>query len=213
MAKKCIICLDPFVPKFSTLEKCCQEIDCKVKYSMQVVEKQKVDKEKKRKQDWAKEKVVLREKIIGIPELKKDLEKEINKICCLLDYEAGCISCEGQTTPQAGHYHTVQSNGAIRFNLDNLHMQDFNCNCKKGGNIHQYDLGLIKRYGKEYWEYVKFDIVSKYPLLKMAVFEYKEKIAIARGVVKWLKLQNKVYSAKERIELRKVFNEQIGIYK
>ena len=160
-----------------------------------------------------KEKKELKEKYNGIPEYKKLLETEINRICCLIDKSSGCISCNGQTTPQAGHYHSVHSNGSIRYNLDNLHLQDYGCNCEKGANIHKYDLGLIKRYGKEYWEYVKFDIVSKFPLLKMAVFEYKEKISLARQVVKHLKLENKTYSAIERLELRKEYNEFLGIYK
>lgn len=207
--KKCKVCKEGFTPQYSSIEPVCKNYDCRVAFALKTAEKQKLTKEKKVRQ----EKSALREKLKGIPELKKELEKEINKICCEIDKFAGCISCNGNTTPQAGHYHTVQSNGAIRFNLDNLHMQDYNCNCAKGGNIHQYDLGLIERYGKDYWEYVKFDLVQKFPLLKMAVFEYQEKISKARSIVKWLKLQDKRYTDLERLELRKKYNKELEIYK
>ena len=179
---------------------------------MAVVEKQKAAKAKKVKTDWSKEKILIKEKLKTLSDWQKDLEKPINKICCLLDKGSGCISCNGHTTPQAGHFHTVKSNPSIRFNLHNLHLQDYNCNCAKGGNIQKYDLGLIERYGKTYWEYVKFGIVSDFPLLKMAKNEYQEKINIANGIVKWLQLQNKTYDKNERLELREKFNKDLGIY-
>lgn len=213
MPKKCKYCQEPFTPRFSSLEKSCQKENCRVQYAMEVVAKQKETQKKLVAQKWKAEKAVLKDKLKGIPEYKKDLEKEINKICCLIDYKAGCISCKSQSTPQAGHYHTVQSNGSIRYNLDNLHTQDYNCNCAKGGNLHQYDLGLIDRYGADYWEYVKFDLVSKYPLLKMTIPDYKEKIIIARRIVKELQAENKIYSPIQQFLLRKRYNYEIGIYR
>jgi len=219
MISNCKYCGKKFEQKIFNYRYCEQTEECKqagteaknilIKKAM---DKVKSDKEKKSKSEWKEQKKSIKENIKGIKEFKKDLERYINKICCLIDKNAGCISCNGITTPQAGHYHTVQSNGAIRFNLDNLHMQDYNCNCEKGGNIHKYDLGLIERYGKEYWEYVKFEIVSKYPTLKLHIHEYKEKISIAISIVKWLDIQNREFTAKERLELRKKFNEQLAIY-
>jgi hypothetical protein len=210
--KKCKKCGEKFVPKYNSFEKYCQEEDCRIAGAIEIVANKKITDEKKRKKDCGNEKAVLKDKLMTLTDWQKLLEKPVNKICCLLDRDAGCISCNGKTTPQAGHYHSVKSNGSIRFNLNNLHLQDFNCNCKKGANTHQYDLGLIERYGKEYWEYVKFDIVAEYPLLKMAKHEYQEKINIANSIVKWLKLQNKTYSVKEMLELREKYNKQIGIY-
>ena len=211
--RKCCICKNKYEHKSNTIISVCENYDCRSAYAIGYYQKQKLAKEKKAKSDWAAEKKVLKEKVKGIPELKKDLEKEINTISRLIDFQSGCISCGGHTTPSGGHYHSVGANGAIRFNLDNIHLQDYGCNGEKGGNIHKYDLGLIERYGKEYWEYVKFDLVAKYPVLKMKIFEYKEKIDTARGIVKWLKLQSKTYTPKERLELRKLYNNQIGIYK
>jgi hypothetical protein len=205
MPKKCKHCGNTFVPKFSSLDKFCYEEDCRIAYAREKVAQMKAAK-------WKIQKAKLKENVKGIPGYKKDLEKEINKICCLIDFGSGCISCNGHTTPQAGHYHTVNSNGSIRYNLDNLHLQDYNCNHEKSGNIHQYDCGLIERYGMPYWGYVKFDIVRKYPLIKMTLSEYKEKIEIAKSIVKELKYENKTYTPQERLALRQEYNEKIGIY-
>lgn len=209
---KCRICGEKFTPKFSSFEKTCQLDNCRTQWAMSEVAKQKTAKEKKVKQDWNKEKLEMKEKLKTLSDWQKDLEKPINKICCLIDFGSGCISCNGTTTPQAGHFHTVKSNPSIRYNLHNVHLQDYNCNCAKGGNIQKYDVGLIERYGKEYWEFVKFDIVREYPLLKMAKHEYQEKIDKANAIVKWLQLQGKSYNKSERLELRKKYNLEIGIY-
>jgi len=210
---KCTICKTKFKPIFSTLEKCCQQTECRVKYSMQVVAKQKAKVLNDAKKDWEVKKRVFKENTKTLTSWQNDLEKEINHIARLIDKETGCISCGGHTTPNGGHYHSVKANGSIRFNLDNIHLQDYSCNGQKGANIPNYDLGLIERYGKQYWEYVKFDIVCKFPLLKMAKNEYSEKIKIARSIVKHLQLENKTYNPSERLELRKKFNLMIGIYK
>jgi hypothetical protein len=174
---------------------------------------QKTEREKANKRKWQKEKKELKENIKTLSDWQKELEKGINKIAVLIDIGNGCISCNGSKSPQGGHYHSVKANGSIRFNLDNIHLQDYYCNVEKSANLHQYDLGLINRYGKEYWEYVKFDIVRLFPLLKMTKNEYQDKINIARQIVKELKAVNLTYNAKQRLELRKEYNNRIGIYK
>ena len=40
----------------------------------------------------------------------------------------------------------------------------------------------------------------------------KEKITISRGIIKWLKLQDRKFTIKERIYFRNKFNNEIGIY-
>lgn len=153
-----------------------------------------------------------RKQLDGIPKQKKILEKEINSISRLIDKGSGCISCGGQTTPQGGHYHTVKSNGSIRYNLHNIHLQDYNCNCEKGGNIHYYDLGIIDRYGNKYWEYVKFSVVKEYPLIKFSMQDLEEAILKARKIKKDLEKSNMIFNSEQRIILRNKFNKMIGIY-
>jgi predicted nucleic acid-binding Zn-ribbon protein len=153
----------------------------------------------------------LKEKIKGIPELKKDLEREINTIVRLIDKGVTCISCSALGN-SAGHFHSVKSNGAIRFNLHNIHIQEYSCNGMKGGNDILYGKGLIEVYGKEYKEYCEYDLVRLYPVLKLHKHELKEAIALAKTVVKHLKLENKEYTPVERKELRTKLNKIIGIY-
>lgn len=199
--RKCINkkCKKKFTPTSNTQTAC--SMHCAIEYAKQA-------KELKAK----KEKGELREKLTGVPELKKTLEAVINSICRELDKGMGCISCGSHSTPQGGHYHTVQAFGSIRFNLHNIHLQDYNCNCARGGNIHQYDLGLIKMYGKEYWEYVKFELPLKYAILHPKKFELMEYTKKAKELLKSLKKANITHSTTQRLRLRSEYNKYIGIY-
>lgn len=197
--KKCKVCKDVFTPVQSLQSVCGYK--CAISHAKEVKAKQQRAKDKK-----------TREGLKTLTNWQKDLETEINKIARLIDKGSGCISCGGHTTPAGGHYVSVKANGSIRFNLDNIHLQDFNCNNWKSANIINYDLGLIERYGKEYWEYVKFELPKKYPILKLKAFEYKPIIAEARKIVRELEKLDLQYSAKVRIELRKKYNERLGIY-
>lgn len=163
------------------------------------------------KKDKKRSDAKIRENITGVPELKKALEKIVNKICLRIDADCGCISCGGMTTPQAGHYHTVQSNGSIRYHLHNLNRQDYNCNCAKGGNINAYDNGLINVYGKTYWEYVKFEIVAQNALIQ---FRKPDLIIYIQKAKEFLKSipENYRYSPPERIKAKNAANLFIGIY-
>jgi len=203
--RKCVYskCKIKFTPTSST--QTAHTMECAIKHAKELSEKKKAKIN-------ASEKQILKKAITGLPELKKLLEAQINGICRLLDKGSGCISCGGHTTPQAGHYHTVQSNGSIRFNLFNVHLQDYNCNCAKGGNMHNYDLGLIKVYGKEYWEYVKFELPKMYPVLKLTKPEIEEAIFKARELTKTIKKADITYSVEQRIRLREEYNKFIGIY-
>lgn len=194
--KKCVICEVSFMPSKTTQRVC--GLQCSIVFA--------------KNKGWKERKKLIGEKLKTLSDWQKDLEKPINKICCLIDFGTGCISCNGQTTPQCGHFHSVKSNPSIRYNLHNLHLQDYNCNCAKGSNVQKYDLGLINRYGKEYWEFAKFGIVEKYPILKMQKNEYQEKISIANSIVRELKESTKIYNSLERIGLRTSINIKIGIY-
>lgn len=201
--RKCINCKEKFTPTSNTQTAC--RMACAIQYAQ---DKAKKDKTKIRRLERQK----MKDSITGVPELKKLLETQINAICRLLDKGMGCISCGGHTTPAAGHYHSVGSTPALRFNLFNVNLQDFNCNNMRSGNIHQYDLGLIKMYGKEHWEYVKFELPLKYPLLKLTKPELMEAIGKAKELVKRLKSSDITYSAAQRIRLREEYNNFIGIY-
>lgn len=82
----------------------------------------------------------------------------------------------------------------------------------EGANITGYNLGLIDRYGKDYQEYVEYQLVRDYPIVKLSIPELKIYRERAREIVKLLKKQNLIYPAKKRMELRTKFNQTIGIY-
>jgi hypothetical protein len=201
---RCKHCKTKFVPKKFLQKYCLETDDCITAFLSHA-------KEVKAKQQRAKDKKT-REGLKTLTDWQKDLEAEINKIARLIDKGSGCISCGGHTTPAGGHYASVKANGSIRFNLDNIHLQDFNCNNWKSANIINYDLGLIERYGKEYWEYVKFELPQRYPILKLKLFEYKPIIAEARKIVRELEKLDLQYPPKIRLELRKKYNERLGMY-
>lgn len=201
--KKCAICKKDYV-QYNSLTKVCG-VECSMVYA-----KNKAEKDKPKIKRLERQK--LKDSITGVPELKKLLETQINTICRLLDKGSGCISCGGHTTPAAGHYHSVGSTPALRFNLFNTHLQDFNCNNMRSANLHQYDLGLIKTYGKEYWEMLKFELPLKYPVLKLTKPELMEAIPKAKELVKRLKQADITYSVAQRTRLREEYNNFIGIY-
>lgn len=62
-----------------------------------------------------------------------------------------CISCgrHHHGKYDAGHYRTVGSNPALRFEPLNCHKQCVPCNQHKSGNIVEYRLNLVQRIGAE----------------------------------------------------------------
>jgi hypothetical protein len=73
------------------------------------------------------------------------------------DAKLPCISCgrhhEGKY--DAGHYRTVGSNPALRFEPLNCHRQCSPCNTHKSGDIVNYRIELVKRIGAELVEWLE----------------------------------------------------------
>lgn len=209
---KCIICKNPFEPFKSILEKSCGEIDCRVKYSIMVVEKQKKAQEIKVKRDWQKQKAEIKDKIKTLTDWHNDLQKEINAIIRNLDAQHPCISSLrglGKSY-DAGHLFGRQSNPQIRYHLFNIFAQSVHDNQWKSGNQLEFVEGLEKTFGTEIKDYCLS--LKGSPELKLSIDDIKEKIPIARSILKWVKLQDRKFSTQERIDLRKRFNAELGIY-
>lgn len=212
MAKKCIICSEKFQPKYKTTERHCDKVDCKVKYAMQIVSKQKEQNIKKAKKESAREKITLRDKLKTLSEWKKDLQTEINSIVRQIDKGYPCIATNTTNgKANAGHYISVGSNDTLRFHLENIWLQSEHSNSYKSGDTIRYQNGIVALFGKEYLDYM--NSLQQIKPLKLSIEDVKEKIPIARGILKWLKLQDRKFSHEERISLRKKFNYEIGIYK
>ena len=207
---KCKICGTKFEPKFF-LQKICENIDCKVKFSMQEVARLKEKNAKEKKQAWTKEKIEIKKKLMSLSDWKNELQKEINAIIREIDKGHGCIatgSHQGQM--HAGHYISIGSNDTLRFHLENIWLQSMHSNSWKSGDTIRYQEGIISLYGKEYLEYLN-SLQSIKPL-QLTKNEIEEKIPIARGILKWLKLQNRKFTKEERLSLRIEFNKKLQIY-
>jgi hypothetical protein len=195
--KKCKECSEYFEPTRPLQQVCSPK--CAIEY-----------KNRQEQKKWNERKKEMKEELKTLTDYKKDLEKEINTIVRLID-KPSCISCSG-SVENAGHYHSVGSNDSIRFNLHNIHGQCVYCNKHKGSNLHEYDLGLISRYGNDYWHFIKFHLVADYPLMKFTKEEIQDATKVARGIVREVKKANLTYPLKVRIDLRYAYNQRIGLY-
>lgn len=163
------------------------------------------------KKNWKQEKKVLQENTKTLSSYKNDLQKEINTIIRLIDLGHGCIatgSTDGKMN--AGHYIGVGANNTLRYHLENIWLQSEHSNMWKSGDTLRYQDGLIILYGKKYLE--RLNCLKSISPIKLNSEDIKSKISICRGIIKWLKLQDKIFSIEERLSLRLRFNDEIGIY-
>lgn len=81
----------------------------------------------------------------------REAQVAINAWVRLRDAKLPCVSCGRHHDGQyhAGHYRTVGSNPALRFEPLNIHKQCAPCNNHKSGDIVNYRIELVKRIGAE----------------------------------------------------------------
>lgn len=174
----------------------------------QVIPKAKKDVKKKEKARKDK----LRRELETKSDLEKKLQKEINEIVRILDREHPCISSGRPlgSNYDAGHLFSVGSNPQIRFHLFNIWAQSVQQNQYNGGNPLGYIEGLKKTFGDDLRDYCLS--LKGLPQLKLEKHELRQKIDVARRIVKHLKLEDKIYSTEERVQLRKTYNKVLDIY-
>jgi len=198
--KACSILFEPI----KSIQPYC--FNCTIERAKKHVKKQREKKERAEKKE-------LKEKLKTVSDYKSDLQDLVNKIARLIDYGQNCISCNCVPKKSNGcHFKSVGSHSKLRYNLLNIYLGCNKCNSELGGNVHGYDDGIIAHFGREFWEYIKFQIVLDFPILKMDIPELKEKIAISRTIVKELESDLMVLSDAERIKKRIELNERLGIY-
>ena len=199
---RCKVCQTVFEPK-QFLQATC-DYKCAIEYS-------KILKANNIKLEWKKTKSDLKDKLKTISSYKNDLQKEINTIVRLIDKGHGCIATGSKDGKKnAGHYISVGSNDTLRYHLENIWIQSEHSNMWKSGDTLRYQEGIVSLYGKEYLEHL--NALKSIKPIKLSIDEVKEKISICRGIIKWLKLQDRIFSNEERLDLRLKFNKEIGIY-
>lgn len=175
------------------------------------VKRAKLLVKKKQENEWKERKKVGKEKLTNY---KEPLQKEINKIARFIDYGNVCISCQNIPKKNNGcHFHSVGSNEKTRYHLLNIWLGCYSCNGEKGGNVHGYDNGLISLYGKEYWEYLKFELILENNHIFLKEINLKEKLSIAKEIVSELSENLVLRTTEERLKLRIEYNNRLGIYK
>jgi hypothetical protein len=92
-----------------------------------------------------------RERIKTRGDHTKEAQAAFNEWVRLRDAALPCISCgrHHQGKYDAGHYRTVGSNPALRFEPLNCHKQCVPCNQHKSGDIVNYRINLVQRIGAE----------------------------------------------------------------
>jgi hypothetical protein len=209
--KTCRCCRVKFVPIRPL------QVVCSPACAYGLVLKNNAKKAKEESKQWNKEVRERRDELKTKSDYEKDLEREINHIVRLLDKGHPCISSgRVRYIVNAGHYYSVGSNPAIRYNLYNIFGQSVGDNMYKGGTPREYEEGLRETFGEGFTEEVK-GLKLKYKELHLSVHELKEKIKIARKCVRILKEETrdneKPFTTLDRMSLRGFYNSIIGIYK
>ena len=148
-----------------------------------------VNQEKARKslaQIERKEIKVRKEKLKSRAGHLKDTQIAFNAWVRARDAELPCISGgrHHQGKYDAGHYRTVGSNPALRFEPLNCHRQCSPCNTQLSGNIVNYRIELVKRIGAEAVDWLEGPHEpKKYTVeeLKAMTAEYRAKTRELKG--------------------------------
>lgn len=145
--KTCKACGGKFRPSLSTQKAC--SVKCALDLAKQP-EGQKVARkaiaDRERREIKAR-----KERLKSRADYVREAQTIFNQWVRLRDAALPCISCgrhhEGKY--DAGHYRTVGSNPALRFEPLNCHKQCVPCNQHKSGDIVNYRINLVQRIGAE----------------------------------------------------------------
>ncbi|MGQ7956491.1 recombination protein NinG [Pseudomonas sp. SP16.1] len=146
-SKKCAVrtCRAPFVPSRPFQTWCSP--DCAV-----VIARAKQDKQRKALAQVERREIrVRKQQIKGRGEYLKEAQQAFNAYIRERDRLLPCISCgrHHQGKYDAGHYRTVGSNPALRFEPMNCHKQCVPCNQHKSGDIVNYRINLVAKIGAD----------------------------------------------------------------
>jgi hypothetical protein len=200
---KCKICKKQF-ERFRSTQTVCG-------YDCAKTEGERKQAEKKRQQD-ALDKVQRLEQET-LPQVKAKLQTKINELARLIDYGLTCIAT-GDKATDGGHFRSVGSHDSIRFNLHNIHRQSRGSNGFKGGAQIDYIHGIENEYGKEYRDFIEYDL-RQTPVqnwtkeqLRQAMKDCNE---IKKELIKLIEYYGQV-SPEIRVQRRSLFNNLLGLY-
>ncbi|KVT92664.1 hypothetical protein WK60_13825 [Burkholderia ubonensis] len=176
--KKCPQCRGVFTPARS-MQKVCGPL-CAVSHAKKLAA-QKAARARRDERKSLREKL---EKAKTRGTHLRELQAAFNAWVRARDAGHACISCgrfhQGQW--HAGHYRSVGSEPALRFEPDNVHLQCAPCNTHLSGNLIPYRANLIKKIGAERVEWLEGPHVPK----KLTIAEIQEMKAFYRAEVRRL---------------------------
>jgi len=152
--RRCPSCRVMFTPARDA-QAVCGEIECAIAHGQS--EKGRESTRKALADVERREIKVRKEKLKSRAEHLKDTQIAFNAWVRVRDAELPCISCgrHHQGKYDAGHYRTVGSNPALRFEPLNCHRQCSPCNTLLSGNIVNYRIELVRRIGAELVEWLE----------------------------------------------------------
>lgn len=146
--RRCPSCRVMFVPARSG-QAVCGEIECAIAHSKS--EKGQATARKALSELGRKELRASKDRIKTKGQYMREAQAAFNAWVRARDASQPCISCgrhhEGKY--DAGHYRTVGSNPALRFEPLNCHKQCVPCNQHKSGDIVNYRISLVLRIGQD----------------------------------------------------------------
>lgn len=146
--KRCPECRVMFTPA-RTGQAVCGEIDCAIAHGQS--EKGRAIAGKALAEVGRREIKVRKEALKSRSDHMKETQRAFNEWVRHRDAALPCVSCgrHHQGKYDAGHYRTVGSNPALRFEPLNCHKQCVPCNQHKSGNVVEYRINLVLRIGAE----------------------------------------------------------------
>jgi len=173
---RCKYCKSKFEVKHFN-RKFCYEDNC---IQMATKDILKTSNEVKRK-EWAKRKAKKKESLKTKQTYVKELQVIFNRFIRLRDKDEPCISCGKKLGVKydAGHYRSAGGSPELRFEENNVHAQCVYCNQHLHGNLINYRLGLINRYGLAVVDWLEIQHEPKHysiDELKELKEYYKQKI-------------------------------------
>ena len=145
--------------------------------------------ESEKAKTWKKTKAKMKNDLETIQELIKATQIIFNKYIRLRDKGQVCISCQKKLKEgnvDAGHMWSAGGHSNLRFNEFNVNAQCSRpCNKDKAGDINNYRLGFVERYGIE--KLNEIDSLAKIER-KFSKEELKELMQIYKKKIKQLEL-------------------------
>ena len=181
--KKCRVCRETYTPS-KALQVVCSP-SCALLHA-----KQKGEKERKALAKIERKAIrEAKEKIKPRAAYMKEAQSVFNSWVRARDADQPCISCgrHHQGKYDAGHYRSVGSNPALRFEPLNCHRQCVPCNQHKSGNAIEYRIGLVARIGAdkvawlEGWHEPKHYSIDDLKQIKAQYRAMTRKLQRARG--------------------------------